>query len=139
MVPPFDPDPTLIALANPTRRAILQRLSAGEARVTDLAEPFDMSFEAVSKHLRVLEGVRLVRRRRAGREHYFVLDARPLERIADWIATQREAWTSRLAALDRMLRAEDAADGRAGKASPRSAGASTARTRIPSTPRKRSR
>src|ERR1700757_2016905 len=62
----MDLDHTLIALADPTRRAILQRLSRGEARVTEIALPFAMSLNAVSKHIRVLEGARLVRRRRAG-------------------------------------------------------------------------
>ena len=71
-------DRTLTALADPTRRAILQRLARGEARVTDVARPFAMSLEAVSKHVRVLERARLVRRRRAGREHLLSLDPRPL-------------------------------------------------------------
>src|ERR671911_1962612 len=62
-------DQTLMALADPTRRAILQRLSRGEARVTELARPFAISLNSVSKHIRVLERAKLVRRRRAGREH----------------------------------------------------------------------
>src|ERR1700719_4764246 len=95
---PTDLDQTLMALADPTRRAILQRLSAGEARVTELARPFAMSLNAVSKHIRVLEHARLVRRRRAGREHVLSFNARPLEEAAAWIATQRAEWTARLAA-----------------------------------------
>jgi DNA-binding transcriptional ArsR family regulator len=101
-----DPDRTLMALAHPTRRALLQRLSHGEARVTQLAAPFRMSLEAVSKHLRVLERARLVRRRRIGREHLFSFEPAPLERIADWIAATRSEWTARLDALADVLASE---------------------------------
>jgi DNA-binding transcriptional ArsR family regulator len=100
-------DDTLLALADPTRRAILQRLSHGEARVTDLARPFSMSLNSVSKHIRVLERARLVRRRRAGREHLLSLNPRPLDEAAAWMEAQRAAWTARLDALDALLRAED--------------------------------
>ena len=102
-------DRTLIALADPTRRAILHRLSRGEARVTDVARPFAMSLAAVSKHVRVLERARLVRRRRAGREHLLSLDPKPLDEAAAWLDTQRATWTARLDALDAMLAAEDRA------------------------------
>jgi len=95
-----------MALAHPTRRALLQRLSNGEARVTQLAAPFRMSLEAVSKHLRVLERARLVRRRRIGREHLFSFEPAPLERIADWIAATRSEWTARLDALADVLASE---------------------------------
>jgi DNA-binding transcriptional ArsR family regulator len=105
--PPSDLDQTLMALADPTRRAILQRLSQGEARVTELAGPFDMSLNAVSKHIRVLERARLVRRRQAGRDHYLSIDIGPLDRAAAWIASQRLAWNDQLDALDALLRAED--------------------------------
>ena len=105
--PPSDLDQTLMALADPTRRAILQRLSQGEARVTELAGPFDMSLNAVSKHIRVLERARLVRRRQAGRDHYLSIDIRPLDRAAAWIVSQRLAWNDQLDALDALLRAED--------------------------------
>jgi DNA-binding transcriptional ArsR family regulator len=101
-------DHTLSALADPTRRAILARLASGEARVTDLAGPFDMSLNAVSKHIRVLEQARLVRRRRAGREHYLALDPRPLDAAGAWIAAQRAMWTRSLDALDAVLREQDA-------------------------------
>jgi DNA-binding transcriptional ArsR family regulator len=100
-------DQTLMALADPTRRAILQRLSQGEARVTELAGPCDMSLNAVSKHIRVLERARLVRRRQAGRDHYLSIDIGPLDRAAAWIASQRLAWNDQLDALDALLRAED--------------------------------
>jgi DNA-binding transcriptional ArsR family regulator len=107
--PPSDLDQTLMALADPTRRAILQRLSQGEARVTELAGPFDMSLNAVSKHIRVLERARLVRRRQAGRDHYLSIDIGPLDRAAAWIASQRLAWNDQLDALDALLKAEDRA------------------------------
>jgi DNA-binding transcriptional ArsR family regulator len=103
-----DLDHTMLALADPTRRAILQRLSrVGEARVTELAEPFAMSLNAVSKHIRMLERARLVRRRRAGREHLLSLDPQPLDEAAAWIDAQRTLWTVRLDALDEILREED--------------------------------
>jgi DNA-binding transcriptional ArsR family regulator len=100
---------TLTALADSTRRAILQRLLHGEARVTELAHPFAMSLNAVSKHIRVLEQARLVRRRRVGREHLLSLSPRSLDEAAAWIERQRAAWTARLDALEATLRAEDRA------------------------------
>ena len=100
-------DQTLIALADPTRRAILRRLSRGEARVTELAQPFAMSLNAVSKHIRMLERARLVRRRRAGREHLVSFNPQPLDEAAAWIEAQRSAWTARLDALDDLLAEED--------------------------------
>lgn len=106
-----DLDHTLIALADPTRRAILQRLSQGEARVTELAKPFAMSLNAVSKHIRMLERAQLVRRRRAGREHLLSINPQPLDAAAAWIVSQRAAWTARLDALDAMLQDEDRAAG----------------------------
>ena len=102
-------DHTLTALADPTRRAILQRLAKGEARVTELADPFAMSLNGVSKHIRVLERAQLVQRRRAGREHFLSLNARPLDEVAAWIAEQRALWTARLDTLEALLRAEDRA------------------------------
>lgn len=102
-------DQTLLALADPTRRAILHRLSRGEARVTELARPFKISLNSVSKHIRTLEGAGLVRRRRAGREHILSLNPEPLDRVASWIEAQRTLWTQRLDALDAMLQAEDRA------------------------------
>lgn len=84
-----DLDDTMLALADPTRRAILNRLAGGEARVTDLAAPFAMSLNAVSKHIRILERATLVRRRRAGREHVLSLNPAPLDQAAAWIEQQR--------------------------------------------------
>jgi DNA-binding transcriptional ArsR family regulator len=104
---------TLMALGDPTRRAILQRLSNGEARVTDLADPFAMSLNAVSKHIQVLERARLVRRRRAGREHFLSLNPASLDEAATWIQEQRAIWTARLDTLENMLRAEDRAAAKA--------------------------
>ena len=109
MTRPHTLDLTLGALADPTRRAILQRLSRGEVRVTELAAPFPISLNSVSKHIRILERARLVRRRRAGREHFLSLEQRSLEEAATWMASQRNIWNSRLDVLEALLEAEDAA------------------------------
>ena len=103
-----DLDLTLGALADSTRRALLSRLSRGDARVTDLARPFDVSLNSISKHLRRLERAGLVRRRRSGREHILSLNPAPLEEAAAWMERQRSLWSARLDALDDLLRAEDA-------------------------------
>jgi DNA-binding transcriptional ArsR family regulator len=100
-------DETLIALADPTRRQILRRLSRGEARVTELAAPFAISLNSVSKHIVMLERAGLVRRRREGREHILTLDPAPADRVARWIASQRDLWAARLDALDEVLRHEE--------------------------------
>jgi DNA-binding transcriptional ArsR family regulator len=96
-------DQTMAALADPTRRAILRRLARSEARVTELARPFAISLNSVSKHIRMLERARLVRRRRAGREHILSFDAAPLGEAAAWIEEQRAFWSIRLDALEREL------------------------------------
>ena len=103
----FDLDHTLGALADPTRRALLERLSQGDARVTDLARPFPISLNSVSKHIRRLERAGLVRRRRSGREHILTLNPAPLDEAAAWMERQRTLWTARLDALDELLRAEE--------------------------------
>jgi len=108
-------DATLLALADPTRRAILHRLARGEARVTDLAAPFEISLNAVSKHIRILERARLVHRRRSGREHLLSFDPAPLDAATAWIEAQRAFWRARLEALDRLLEDEDRAAARARK------------------------
>lgn len=100
-------DRTLLALADPTRRAILQRLSTGEARVTEVAQPFGISLNAVSKHILVLERARLVQRRKVGREHFLSYRSEPLDEAAQWIAETRAFWASRLDTLERLLREED--------------------------------
>ena len=102
-----DLDQTLMALADPTRRAILHRLSEGESRVTELARPFAISLNSVSKHIRVLERAHLVRRRRAGREHLLSLNPEPLDEAVAWIEAQRAVWVARLDALDDLLQAEE--------------------------------
>ena len=102
-------DQTWTALADPTRRAILQRLAQGDARVTELADPFEISLNAVSKHIQLLERADLVRRRRAGRDHILSLNPHPLAAAATWIAEQRAAWAARLDTLEALLRAEDEA------------------------------
>ena len=108
-------DDTLLALADGTRRAILARLSDGDARVTTLAEPFRMSLNSVSKHIRVLERAQLVRRQVRGREHVLSLNIAPLEQAAAWLATQQQFWGARLAALDRFLERRPSAASTTGK------------------------
>lgn len=100
-------DETLMALSDPTRRAILERLSSGEARVTELAHPFALSLNSVSKHIKILERAHLVQRRIAGREHFLSLNPEPLNETVKWIETQRTFWKSRLDALDQILKQED--------------------------------
>jgi len=100
-------DETLGALADPTRRAILLRLSEGEARVTDLAAPFDISLNSVSKHIRILERARLVTRRKLGREHLLSRNARPLDEAAAWIDQLRDHWNRRLDRLAKALEEDD--------------------------------
>lgn len=104
MTPDTALDRTMSALADPTRREILQQLSRGEQRVTSLAQPFAMSLNAVSKHIRVLETADLVRRRRVGREHFLTLNPEPIDAAAAWMNTQRALWTRRLDALDAVLK-----------------------------------
>jgi len=103
---PFDD--VLIALADDTRRSILQRLSEGERRVTEVAAPFDISLNSVSKHIRILERAGLVKRRISGRDHFLSLDKQPLDEVAAWLDRHRRLWTRRLDALEAALRAEDA-------------------------------
>ncbi len=99
-------DATFSALADPTRRRILETLSHRQWRVTDLAEPFAMSLPAVSKHLRVLENAGLLKRRRLGREHYLQLDAAPMRRAVNWIEQYRKFWEGSLDNLARYLESE---------------------------------
>ena len=92
----FHLDQTFAMLAHPTRRAILAQLArCGTASVTDLAEPFDVSLMAISKHVRVLENAGLVIRRREGRVQRCSLDARPLEGASGWIEAYRQFWDPR--------------------------------------------
>ena len=106
----MDLDDTLVALADDTRRSILKRLSAGEARVTEVAAPFAISLNSVSKHIRMLERAGLVRRRIEGRDHFLSLDPAPLDKASAWMQQQRDAWKVRLDRLEAALRAEDVID-----------------------------
>ncbi len=96
----------LAALADPTRRAIMTSLASGERRVTDLAKPFDMSLNAVSKHVKTLEQAGLVRRRRAGREHFVIANPASIEKTADWFDAQRTFWNTRLDRLEHLMKEE---------------------------------
>ncbi len=101
-----DADPlsrTFGALADPTRRAMLARLTRGSASVGELAAPFDMSFAAVSKHLRVLESAGLVARGRDAQYRPATLDARPLAAASAWISDYQRFWTDSFDALDDFL------------------------------------
>ena len=100
-------DDILIALADETRRKILRQLASGEARVTEVAAPFDISLNSVSKHIRILERAELVKRRVSGREHFLTFNPAPLESAAEWIERHRIFWTERLDALEAALRADD--------------------------------
>ncbi len=94
---------TFAALADPTRRAILSRLASGEASVTELAAPFQMSLPAVSKHLKVLERAGLVTRGQEAQWRPRRLEAAPLRDVADWVETYRRLWEQRLDRLDTYL------------------------------------
>jgi DNA-binding transcriptional ArsR family regulator len=97
-------DAVFAALADPTRRAIIERLSRSEARVTEVAEPFHMSLNAVSKHIRVLEASGLIERRRKGRDHILSINTRSLDQVDGWIERMRRYWDVRLDAMERLLR-----------------------------------
>ena len=94
---------TFAALADPTRRAILARLAEGEATVNELAEPFPITVQAVSKHLKVLEGAGLVARSRRAQWRPCRLDAAPLKTVADWVAHYRRFWEQSFDRLDVYL------------------------------------
>jgi DNA-binding transcriptional ArsR family regulator len=97
------------ALADPSRRAIVWRLAAdGELKVTDVARPFDISLNAVSKHIKVLEQAGLVRRRVVGRDHWLSLESEPLAAAYSWIGLYQRFWESRLEALDRFVSPHEA-------------------------------
>jgi len=96
-------DKVLGALADGTRRALVQRLLEGQARVTDLAEPFGVSLNAISKHIRVLEQSGLVRRRVDGRIHYISLAPQALLEAEQWIGTTRKFWEERFNALESAI------------------------------------
>jgi DNA-binding transcriptional ArsR family regulator len=103
-MPPDQLSTTFAALADPTRRAILARLASGECSVTELAEPFDMSMPAVSKHLRVLERAGLIARGREAQWRPCRIEAGPLKHVADWAERYRHIWEARLDRLDNYLK-----------------------------------
>jgi DNA-binding transcriptional ArsR family regulator len=115
MMPPDDLSSTFAALADPTRRAILAHLAGGEASVSELARPFDISLPAISKHLKVLERAGLIVRSRAAQRRPCRLEAARLKDVADWIESYRRFWD---ASLDRLeaylgeLQGKDADHGR---------------------------
>jgi DNA-binding transcriptional ArsR family regulator len=92
-----------MALADPTRRAILERLAHGEASGTELARPFSISVPAISKHLRVLKNAELIRHRKEGRTHLFRLAARPMRDAAAWLEHYRHFWETQFDSLDTYL------------------------------------
>src|SRR5918996_808825 len=94
---------TFAALADPTRRAILARLASGECSVTELAEPFEMSMPAISKHLRVLERAGLIARGREAQWRPCRLEAAPLKEVADWAERYRRFWEESYDRLDEYL------------------------------------
>ena len=101
-------DQVFHALADPTRRRLMAQLARGEATVSELAAPFDMSLPAVSKHLVVLERAGLLSRRIDGRTHYCSLRPEPLEGASDWITFYRTFWQQRLDRLAQWLSDEEA-------------------------------
>ncbi len=106
-------DSTFGALADPTRRAILARLSAGEATVTEIAAPFEMTLPAVSKHLKVLERAGLITRGREAQWRPCRLKADPLKDVADWVEKYRQNWEESFSRLDDYLREVQAKDAEA--------------------------
>ena len=92
------------AVSHPSRRAILARLADGPARVTEIAEPFDMSLNAVSKHLKVLEGAGLVEREVQGRDHVIRFRGEPLRLVSQWVHEYEQFWTERLDRLENYFR-----------------------------------
>ena len=96
-------DKVFAALSDPTRRSILQRLCLGPASVTELAAPVDMSLNAVSKHLKVLEAAGLVRREIEGRVHHVYLNAEPLGEAERWVNRYRQYWEASLDSLEAWL------------------------------------
>lgn len=94
---------TFLALSDSTRRSIIERLQRGPACVGDLAAPFTMSLNAVSKHIKILEGAGLVRRTRDGRRHELSLDAAPLREVARWVKSYESFWRKQLDELEEVI------------------------------------
>jgi DNA-binding transcriptional ArsR family regulator len=100
-------DPVFRALGDPTRRAMLRTLATGERNIGELAAPFRMSFAAASKHVKVLEGAGLVRRRVQGRRHVCRIQPAPLAAADEWLQFYHRLWTEQLDRLDALLESED--------------------------------
>jgi DNA-binding transcriptional ArsR family regulator len=103
MTPQDQLDATFIALSDPTRRAILARLTSGEASVNELAEPFSISQPAISKHLKILERAGLVSRSAVGTRRPVKIEAGPMKDAADWLEKYREFWEQSYRRLDALL------------------------------------
>jgi len=101
-------DRTFAALADPTRRAILRRLTDGDATVTELADPLPISIQAVSKHLKVLEGAGLITRAKSAQLRPAHLEAEALKEASEWLAGYRRFWRRSFVQMDRRLRDRDA-------------------------------
>jgi DNA-binding transcriptional ArsR family regulator len=99
-------DKVFLALGHPIRRQILVELAQGAATVTDIAAPFELSLNAISKHLKVLEKAGLIQREVLGREHYCRIRTESLEEVTDWLAYYQAFWTSRLDAMEREILAQ---------------------------------
>ena len=106
---------TFAALADPTRRAILARLASGEASVSELAAPFEISMPAVSKHLKVLQKAGLITQSREAQWRPCKLAPAPLKGVADWVAEYRELWEARFDRLDEYLRDLEATERKAAR------------------------
>jgi len=101
-------DDVFHALADPTRRAMLRSLAGGERNIGELAAPFDMSFAAASKHVRVLEGAGLLRRRVQGRSHVCSIEAEPLADATEWLNYYQAFWRRRLDTLEALVKTDSA-------------------------------
>jgi DNA-binding transcriptional ArsR family regulator len=99
-------DRVIVAIADPTRRAIIGRLARGPARISDVAKPFAMSLTGVCKHVRILERAGLVRRTRQGRENTLELSAEPLRDVARWVLSYEQFWNARLDRLQGFFAAQ---------------------------------
>lgn len=106
-------------MADPTRRAILRRLTLGPASVTDLARPFDITQQAISKHLAYLEDARLIEKRREGRLHICSLNPAPLKEVAEWTEEYRKFWETSFQRLDALLEEMQSGERRRGRAAAR--------------------
>jgi len=100
-------DRVLAAISDPTRRAIIERLARGPARISDVAAPFPMSLTGFCKHVRVLERAKLVRRTRRGRDNTLAMSPKPLRDAALWILKYEEFWNERLDQLERFITEEE--------------------------------